>query len=122
MAIYLNLPVYKASYDLLLKIFRLTKELPREYKYSLGQDLRHTATDLIKYIFVANSTHDKIIALSECRARVETIRLYLRLLFDLKVIGLDMFVATAEINESVSKQLNNWQKYYQQPELSTVKT
>ena len=130
MAIYLSLPVYKASYDLLLKIFQLTKNMPREYKYSIAQDLRHTTTDLIKYIYIANSALDKRPALSECRARVETIRLYLRLLADLKIISLDQFIATAEMNEFISKQLANWHKYYKgkniesalqnEPELSTA--
>ena len=32
MATYYNLPVYKQSYDLLLDIFKLTKEFNREYR------------------------------------------------------------------------------------------
>jgi len=35
MATYDNLPVYKASYDLLLLIFNVVKEFKKEYKYTL---------------------------------------------------------------------------------------
>ncbi len=37
---YDELPVYKASYDLLLEIFRFTKEFTKEYKYTIGESLK----------------------------------------------------------------------------------
>jgi len=40
MAKYDELPVYKASYDLLLKIFRFTKEFNGEFKYTVGESLK----------------------------------------------------------------------------------
>ena len=40
MALYYDLPVYKDVYSLILKIFEYTKEFSREYKYTLGQDLK----------------------------------------------------------------------------------
>jgi hypothetical protein len=33
MALHYELPVYKATYDLLLEIFKFTKEFGKEYKY-----------------------------------------------------------------------------------------
>ena len=36
MALYDELPVYKASYDLLLAIFQFTKNFSREFKYTVG--------------------------------------------------------------------------------------
>ena len=40
MALYYDLPVYKDTYKLLRLIFEYTKEYPREYKYTLGQDMK----------------------------------------------------------------------------------
>ena len=40
MALYNHLPVYKASYDLLVKIFELTRNFSREYKYTLGESIK----------------------------------------------------------------------------------
>lgn len=54
MATYYNLPVYKQSYDLLLDIFKLTKEFNREYKYTIGEELkdkRKLITDVLFDIF-----------------------------------------------------------------------
>lgn len=42
MAHYENLPVYKAVYDLLLYVFRIGKNIQRDYRYTLGEDLKKT--------------------------------------------------------------------------------
>ncbi len=39
MALYYNLPVYKDTYQLIMLIYEVTRQFPREYKYSLGQDM-----------------------------------------------------------------------------------
>jgi hypothetical protein len=36
---YNELPVYKATYDLLLGIFQFTKGFSKEYKYMVGESL-----------------------------------------------------------------------------------
>lgn len=40
MALYYDLPVFKDVYKLVLKIFDYTKDFPREYKHTLGQDMK----------------------------------------------------------------------------------
>ncbi|MCD4691470.1 MAG: hypothetical protein K8R79_01035 [Calditrichales bacterium] len=40
MSKYDELPVYKASYDLLLEIFKFTKNFTKEYKYTIGESLK----------------------------------------------------------------------------------
>lgn len=40
MALYYDLPVFKDVYKLTLLIYSLTKDFPKEYKYTLGQDLK----------------------------------------------------------------------------------
>lgn len=39
MALYNELPVYKVTYDLMLEMFRLTKDFAKEYKYIVGESL-----------------------------------------------------------------------------------
>ena len=76
MALYYHLPVYKTSYDLLLAVFQLTKNFSREYKYTIGQDLKKTATDMILNIYRANSRTSKTVILQIARENIEVIRLY----------------------------------------------
>ena len=44
MALYYDLPVFKDVYKLTLFIYSLTKDFSKEYKYTLGQDLKKNAT------------------------------------------------------------------------------
>jgi uncharacterized protein YpuA (DUF1002 family) len=111
MTTYDNLPVYKASYDLLVEIFRFVKTFSREYKYTLGESIKKETIELISLIYKANSDFSKR---KECltlaRQSLELIRLYLRLTKDLNQISLKTFVLLSTIIESVSKQLFSWQK------------
>ena len=88
MAIYDTLPVYKVSYDFLLDLFKFTKNFDREYKYTLGEDLKKETTALIANIYRANSSQFKKELLQSARENLEVVRLYLRLVKDLKQISL----------------------------------
>jgi hypothetical protein len=37
---YEELPVHKATYDLLLEMFRFTKDFSKEFKYTVGESLK----------------------------------------------------------------------------------
>ena len=40
MATYNQLPVYKATYDLLLYVYQIGKNVQRDYRYTLGETLK----------------------------------------------------------------------------------
>jgi SHS2 domain-containing protein len=110
MAKYDELPVYKASYDLLLGIFDFVKDFKREYKYTLGEELKKEAIGLVMLIYKVNGLEDKIKVLKKARAKTETIRLLLRIIKDLRLINISRFVGINKKIEKVSRQLTGWQK------------
>ena len=55
MAQYNELPVYKATYDLLLAIYQFTKEFSKEYKYNVGESLKKETIELLTLIYRANT-------------------------------------------------------------------
>ncbi len=59
MALYYDLPVYRNVYRLILKIFEYTKDFPREYKYTLGQDLKRNSTELVRSIYSGSSSNKR---------------------------------------------------------------
>ena len=65
MALYSELPVYKATYDLLLGIFRFTKDFGKEYKYTVGESLKKETIELLTLIYRANVKRDKQEVLQE---------------------------------------------------------
>ena len=59
MALYYYLPVYRDTYPLILKIFEGTKDFPKDYKYTLGQDMKRDALQLIRSLYRANKSAQK---------------------------------------------------------------
>jgi hypothetical protein len=110
MAIYLHLPVYKASYDLALEIFKTIKEFNREYKYTLGENIKKEMIEMVTNIYRANSSFVKKPHIEKAREKIETIRIFFRLARDLRQVGLKRFVDINEKIENVSKQLSAWQR------------
>jgi len=76
MSRYDELPVYKATYDLLIGIFRFTKDFSREYKYTVGEKLKNETLDLIILIYRANSKKNKVETLQNAREHIENVILY----------------------------------------------
>jgi four helix bundle protein len=113
MANYIELPVYKASYDLLLQVFNLTHNLNREYKYTLGEKLKNEITDLLSNIYRANRIREKEMYLKTARENIELVRLQIRILKDLKQISNKKHIFINQSIESVSKQLAGWHKSIQ---------
>jgi len=55
---YYDLPVFKDVYKLTLLIYSLTKDFSKEYKYTLGQDLKRDAMVLMRSIYRANKAQN----------------------------------------------------------------
>ena len=111
MALYFNLPVYKVSYKLVYMLFQTSSSFSREYKYTVGQDLKNEGVDLIKNIYRANKSEDKTVLIGKAKENLETVRLLIRLMQDFNQLGIKPFVEISQGIENVSKQLNAWGKY-----------
>ena len=59
MALYYELQVFKDVYTLVQKVFLYTQDFPREYKYTLGQDMKRGAIVLVRSIYRANKAKSK---------------------------------------------------------------
>src|ERR1035437_6951594 len=88
MGLHNELPVYKASYDLLLEIFQFTKDFSKDFKYTVGESLKNETIKLLTLIFRANSRTDKQMVLQEAREQIEVIRLLIRLVKDMRQLSL----------------------------------
>ena len=71
MALYYTLPVYKASYKLVYLLFVNSGSFSREYKYTVGQELKNNGLCIVKNIYRANKAIDKTIHISEACENLE---------------------------------------------------
>ena len=60
MALYYDLPVFKEVYKLILLLFQYTKDFPKEYKYTLVQDLKRDGINLVRSICRTNIAKNKV--------------------------------------------------------------
>ncbi len=115
MATYSSLPVYRLAYRLSLAIFRLTKNFSREFRYCLGERIKGSGIDLILFIYQANrcANLEKLDYILKAKESLETLKLLLRLVYDLKLIKLELFIKLSEDILEINNHLGAWLKYYQ---------
>jgi four helix bundle protein len=110
MAIYENLPVYKASYDLLLELYSVCNNLPRDQRFTIGERLKNRLMDVIVFVYNANLNVDKAEHIKKARECIVEIKLYIRLLHDMKLLSVKRIASLTGKTESISKQLTAWAK------------
>ncbi|HOJ24398.1 MAG TPA: four helix bundle protein [Bacteroidales bacterium] len=111
MALVYDLQVYKCSYDLIIKIYNIVKNYNREYKYTIGEQLKNETLHLIMDIYRANVSNQKDKHIQNAREELEIVKLLLRLSKDLKLINIKNYSDISLLIENISKQLTGWQKY-----------
>lgn len=105
-----SLPVYGASYRLAIEATEMASRLGRNYRYSLGEDIRHGIKKSLLLITLAGKGEDRMRNIHAARLAMLDIQLSFRLLEDLKVLPEKRYVYYLEITEDIVKQLSNWER------------
>ena len=108
MALYYDLPVFKDVYKLILLIYSLTKDFSKEYKYTLGQDLKKDSMVLMRSIYRANKAKDKKEYLETFLDDFELLKLEVRLSVDMKIITIKKQVEISLLMDGIGKQITGW--------------
>lgn len=107
-ALYYDLPVYQDVYRLILKLFEITREFPREYKYTLGQDIKRDGIVLVRSIYRANKAKDKTEYLERFLDDFEILKLEVRLCVDLKVLSMKKQAELSALMGGIGRQITGW--------------
>ena len=110
MAIHTNLPIYREAYRLLDVITELARNMPREFKSSIGGKLRDECVDICVLIFRANTMRDRAGHLLDLIERLQVAELLLRLSRDKRLISTEQYATAIEITTSIGKQANGWRR------------
>jgi hypothetical protein len=87
LALYYELQVFKDVYTLVQKVFIYTQDFPREYKYTLGQDIKRDSIQLVRSIYRANKAKDKVVYLETFLDDFELLKFEIRLSVDMKLLA-----------------------------------
>lgn len=110
MARYQHLAVYKTTYDLLLELMHITKNYPREFRYTLGEKIQNNILEVLVDIYRANSAKDKKDFILDILERITIINVLLRVSFDLKILSTEKYTDFIEKTGSISMQSQGWLK------------
>lgn len=108
MALSEQLPIFRASYDLLEKVIELTKDLPRLFRYSLGGRMIDANLDILAQVYRANSADDKTDALTNLIVDYRTLQMLLRVCYRQKVISSARYGELIKLLDSIGKQATAW--------------
>ena len=101
MGLYYNLPIYKQTYDFILQVFHITKDFGREYKYTLGQDMKKEAISLVRNIYRANKNYNKKEYLLQILDDLEVLKLEFRLCRDMKLISIEKYALVCKTMDDI---------------------
>lgn len=108
-----ELPVYRGTYKLVDMLTGLSVNLPKVYKYTLGQKIMNVSLELFEYIQLANMTQDvqkRAVYLQGFQVKHELLKVLLRLCSEKRIISLKATAQLAELNTSIGKQISAWKK------------
>jgi len=110
MSKYDELPVYKASYELMTCIYSFASDFSREHKHTIGEKMKDEMFELFLILYRTNRAEKKYDELERGREKVERIKLLVRLSKDLKLLNIKRFAHLNSKIQEVSKQICGWQK------------
>jgi hypothetical protein len=108
MALYYDLNVFKDVYKLILMVFEFTKDFPREYKYTLGQDMKRDAIQLVRSIYRANKAKDKKEYLEAFLDDFEILKLEIRLCTDMRILAIKKQAEVSLLMDGIGRQITGW--------------
>jgi hypothetical protein len=111
MARYEHLPLFKKAYDFKLYFVRLSRGLPKDFKYGLALEIRRLIAEIIDNIILANNNVDKSEYLKKVLLIIERMKIKVRILKDLGVIKTSSYKYIFESLIEISKDTTAWKNW-----------
>ena len=105
-----SLPVYGAVYRLAVEATQMASRLERNYRYSLGEDIRKGVNHALVCIMLAGKGERRESNVHAARIFMLEVQLDLRLLNDMKVLPDKRYAVFLDMTEDIIRQLSNWER------------
>ena len=110
MALHQNLPIYKVAYGLFNLVTDLVRNMPRDFKQSIGAEINRECLRVVVLIARANSARDKTPYLNELIERLQVAEFLLRISCDKKLIAQAKYAQAISLTGMVGKQAGGWRR------------
>ncbi|MBR4106133.1 MAG: four helix bundle protein [Alphaproteobacteria bacterium] len=106
---YNQLPLYRDSYQMLLEVYRITNKFARDFKYTLGQDMKRDCLDMVRHLYNANTLiAERRLHIDKFLASFETLKVELRLCVDMNILSINKLAHLSLLMDAIAKQARGW--------------
>ncbi len=113
MARFSHLPLYIKTYEFLKIISRITKQFPKEFKFTLGAELQQLVWQMLDKIIEANSQPDpeKKPYIQEISILFDKFKIRLRFAYEINLLTSKKFEFVQRASEEIGKMIDGWLKW-----------
>lgn len=108
----LDIPIFRKAYDLYKTFYGLRSVVPKADRYALWQRSENLIIDVLEGILLASQLpkSGKLKPLEEVSAKLNLLRVFLRLAKDVKVLDMKKMAVLQEMVDEIGRMLGGWIK------------
>ncbi len=110
-----GVPITQKTYDFYRLLHLQVQRFPKIERYATGQTLQDETLDLLKCLLAACETSgsDKENHLKNASLQLETVKVFIRLAYDLRAVDRKAYIHLQEILQEIGRMLGGWIKSVQ---------
>ena len=107
-----DIPIFKRTYDLYKTFYGYRGLIPKQDRYTVWQRSEDTILGLLREILLASRRYksEKVPLLEEASTDLNLLRVYLRLMKEVKTIDNKKYVALESSVDEIGRMLGGWMK------------
>lgn len=105
-----DLVIFEKAYTFALWITAASLKFPKNQRFTLGQQLCNGAHTVLRGIIRANAAREKAALLYELSVELDTLRIFVRLAHDLRLLSNKQYLHAAESINELGRLLGGWMK------------
>jgi len=110
MALHSELPLYRDTFQLLKLVVVLVRNIPRDFKRTVGDELLRECAKITTLIYRANVSTRKVRHIQAIRESVQVVELLLRLSIDMRWATVKQSAPLVLLTEKIGRQATAWKK------------
>lgn len=105
-----DIPIFKKAYDLFKLFHEYRRVVPKQDRFSIFERCEQLILDLIENILQASGEQkqEKVPTLQRASLKLNMLRVFIRLMKDVKAIDAKKYVALESIVDEIGRMLGGW--------------
>ena len=105
-----GIPIFKKAYDLYRLFHEYRRVAPKQDRFTVFERCEHLILDVIESILQASGEQKqaKVPTLERCSLKLNMLRVFIRLMKDIKAIDVKKYVALETMVDEIGRMLGGW--------------